>query len=285
MKSYQIPTNVPLVVALIILSLVPAGKLLKAQSRSATSSKPSGKPPSTPFQPNAVSVGVGVVPGAIVCQDLATVGLVYSLYANYWTDAMQDAMTHGTSRLIRGPSVSPPNPPYYKCFLLKRGALVQVERIMPGILRITAKSADGRFIRGVTQENMVGELPTKQTVTSGTTVSPGDRNTSSGDSRQTTGGPFSAGKDGVGFPTCIYCPDPKYSEEARAAKVNGVVVLQIVVEPDGHAANIQIVKSLGHGLDESAVQAVQNWRFKAALGPNGIAVPTIVPVEVTFRLN
>jgi periplasmic protein TonB len=83
----------------------------------------------------------------------------------------------------------------------------------------------------------------------------------------------------------VLCPNPQYSEEARAAKVGGVVVLQLVVEPDGHAANIQIVKSLGHGLDELAVQAVQNWRFKAALGPNGIAVATIVPVEVTFRLN
>ena len=93
---------------------------------------------------------------------------------------------------------------------------------------------------------MVGELPTQQTVTSGTTVSPGNQNTSSGDSGQTTGGPFSAGKDGVGFPTCIYCPDPKYSEDARAAKVSGVVVLKIVVEPDGHS-NIELSNLLGMG--------------------------------------
>ena len=132
--------------ALAILWLVPTGKLLKAQSRGASAAKPSGRSPAAPFKPNAVSVGVGVVPGAIVCQDLATVGLVYSLYAEYWTDAMQVAMTHGTSRLIRGPSVPPPNLPHYKCSILKRGALVQVERITPGVLRISAKSTDGRFV-------------------------------------------------------------------------------------------------------------------------------------------
>jgi TonB family protein len=98
-------------------------------------------------------------------------------------------------------------------------------------------------------------------------------------------GALRPGTNGVGYPSCIYCPDPRYSEEARAAKVSGVVGLQIVVEPDGHATNIQIVKSLGHGLDESAVDAVHNWRFEAAMGPNGVAVATIAPVEVTFRLK
>ncbi len=104
-------------------------------------------------------------------------------------------------------------------------------------------------------------------------------------SGENAGGPFLPGKNGVGYPSCSYCPDPPYSEEARAAKINGTVTLQIVVEPDGHATDIQVVKGLGHGLDELAIKTVQNWRFKAALGPSGTPVPTTVPVEITFRLN
>jgi TonB family protein len=287
MKSYAIPQSMirRRAILLAVLCSGPAPKLLKAQSSSSTTSKSSAKSPAAPFQANAVSAGVGVVPGALVCQDLATVGLVVSLYTEYWTDAMQDAMTLGSSRLIRGPSVSAPNLPHYKCSLLKPGTPVHVEPIMPGMLRITAKAPDGHFIRGVTQGNMVGELPTIQTNNSGPTGATGDHNPSPGTADQTDAGPVVPGKDGVGFPSCIYCPDAAYSQEARAAGVNGTVVLQIVVEPDGHTANIQIVKSLGYGLDELAAQAVRNWRFKAAVGPNGVAVPTTVPVEITFRLK
>ena len=246
-------------------------------------------------------MGVGVVPGAVVCQDLATVRLVSSLYADYWTDAMQDAMTHGASRLIRGPSVSAPDLPHYWCSLLKAGTPVHVERIMPGILRISAKSTDGRFVRGITQEDMIGELPSKQTSDSGISTSPGDRKSSlsvtSGGAgvqhldepdtkqNQMNEGPFVPGKYGVGTPLCIYCPDPAYSQDARAAGISGTVVLQIVFEPDAHASDIQIAEPLGYGLDEFAVRAVRSWHFKAAVGPTGVAAPTTVRVEVNFRLK
>lgn len=285
MKRYAIAPNVARIVILAILPLVLMSKGLSAQSKNGIASKASTTPPAATFKPNAVAIGVGVVPGAIVCQDLASVGLVYSLYAQYWTDAMQDAMTHGTSRLIRGPSAPPPNLVRHKCSILKAGTLVQVERLMPGVLRIAAKSSEGHYIRGVTRENMVGELPTKRAAAPALAIPAATQSPTSGESDPATEGPFSPGKDGVGFPACLYCPDPQYSEEARAAKVSGVVALRIVVEPDGHAASIQIAKSLGHGLDELAVQAVKNWRFKAAVGPNGMAVPTTVPVEVNFRLN
>jgi TonB family protein len=99
------------------------------------------------------------------------------------------------------------------------------------------------------------------------------------------GGPFVPGKNGVGFPSCSYCPNPGFSEEARAAKINGTVVLKIVVDPDGRATHVQVVKSVGHGLDELAIETVQKWRFKPARGPSGTPVPTTVPVEITFRLN
>jgi len=100
----------------------------------------------------------------------------------------------------------------------------------------------------------------------------------------TGGGYFHPGTGGVGYPSCAYCPDPKYSEEARKAKYQGTVVLQAVITPDGRAIEIQVVKGPGLGLEEKAVEAVKQWRFKPALGPSGKAVAVVVPIEVTFRL-
>lgn len=100
----------------------------------------------------------------------------------------------------------------------------------------------------------------------------------------TGGGAFRPGTGGVGYPSCLYCPEPQYSEDARKAKFQGIVVLQVIIQPDGHATNIQIVKGAGLGLDEKAIEAVRTWRFKPAIGPNGTPVATITPIEVNFRL-
>jgi protein TonB len=90
--------------------------------------------------------------------------------------------------------------------------------------------------------------------------------------------------NGVGYPTCAYCPDAKYSEEARKAKYQGAVLLQVVVTADGRASNIEVVQGPGLGLDEQAVAAVNTWRFKPALGPNHKPVATRISIEVHFRL-
>jgi protein TonB len=100
----------------------------------------------------------------------------------------------------------------------------------------------------------------------------------------TGGGAYRPGVGGVGNPVCVYCPDPKYSEEARKAKYSGVVVLQVVITADGRATDIQVVKGPGLGLEEKAIEAAKQWRFKPAPGPNGKPVPVIVELEITFRL-
>lgn len=103
----------------------------------------------------------------------------------------------------------------------------------------------------------------------------------------TTGGSASAfepGKDGVGYPSCAYCPVPSYTQEARDAKFQGTVVLLAVIGTDGRATDIQITKKVGYGMDEAAVAAVQNWRFRPANGPDGKPVATLTPIEVAFRL-
>jgi protein TonB len=98
------------------------------------------------------------------------------------------------------------------------------------------------------------------------------------------GDTFRAGHNGVGFPECVYCPDAKYSEDARKAKFQGVVLLQIVVSPDGRATRIEVVGGPGLGLEEEAVEAVKTWRFKPALGPNRKPVAAQIAIEVQFRL-
>jgi TonB family protein len=96
------------------------------------------------------------------------------------------------------------------------------------------------------------------------------------------GGVYSVG-NGTTAPQLILKIDPEYSEEARKAKYNGTVTLSIVVNLDGRAEEIKVVKSIGMGLDEKAVEAVQKWRFKPGMN-KGQAVKTRAVVEVNFRL-
>jgi len=98
----------------------------------------------------------------------------------------------------------------------------------------------------------------------------------------TGGGPFSVGGN-VLAPIPIYKPEPPYSEEARKAKYQGTVVLWIVVDAQGNVSDARVVKPLGLGLDEKAVETVHTWKFKPAMR-NGAAVPVRVMVEVSFRL-
>jgi TonB family protein len=98
------------------------------------------------------------------------------------------------------------------------------------------------------------------------------------------GDEFMAGTHGNGFPVCVYCPNPQYSEDAVKAKYQGVVTLLVTITADGRVTNIRIAKGLGVGLDETAVAAVRTWRFKPAFGPDNKAVSVTAPIEVTFRL-
>ncbi len=96
------------------------------------------------------------------------------------------------------------------------------------------------------------------------------------------GGAYRVG-GGVSAPRAIYQPDPEYSEEARKAKWQGTVVLWVVIGPDGKTRDIKIVRSLGMGLDEKAIEAVRTWRFEPGK-KDGQPVAVQVNVEVNFRL-
>ncbi|HKR32691.1 MAG TPA: energy transducer TonB [Terriglobales bacterium] len=96
------------------------------------------------------------------------------------------------------------------------------------------------------------------------------------------GGVFRVG-GGVSAPSPIYKPEPEYSPEARQAKLQGTVILSLIVGADGRTRGIRIARSLGMGLDERAIEAVRQWRFDPAK-KDGAAVPVAVEVEVSFRL-
>jgi TonB family protein len=87
----------------------------------------------------------------------------------------------------------------------------------------------------------------------------------------------------VSAPKVIHEPDPEYSEGARKARLQGVVVLSIVVDAEGKTRNIKVLRSLGGGLDEKAIEAVRQWRFVPAK-KNGVPVSVEIRVDVAFHL-
>ncbi len=77
--------------------------------------------------------------------------------------------------------------------------------------------------------------------------------------------------------------EPEYSEEARKAKFQGSVLLAIVVDEQGLPRDIRVVRPLGLGLDEKAVEAVARWKFRPGT-KDGKAVAVHAVIEVNFRL-
>lgn len=91
-------------------------------------------------------------------------------------------------------------------------------------------------------------------------------------------------RGGVKPPQTLHADDPKYVEAARQSKFQGTTVLWIVVDETGHAKTIRIVRAIGMGLDDAAVETVQGWLFKPA-DLNGQPVAVEANVEVNFRLH
>jgi TonB family protein len=96
------------------------------------------------------------------------------------------------------------------------------------------------------------------------------------------GGAYKIG-GGVSAPVPIFKPEPEYSEEARKAKFQGTVVLFIVVDEKGNARDLKVIRPLGLGLDQKAIEAVAKWKFRPGM-KDGHAVPVQATIEVNFRL-
>jgi TonB family protein len=90
---------------------------------------------------------------------------------------------------------------------------------------------------------------------------------------------------GVTTPTVIREVRPTYTPEAMRAKIQGFVVLDVVVQRDGTPGEIRIVRSLDPGgLDRQALVAVRGWRFSPGR-LNGVPVDVLVTIELMFRVH
>jgi TonB family protein len=85
-------------------------------------------------------------------------------------------------------------------------------------------------------------------------------------------------------PKIVTKVEPQYSEEAQRDKIEGTVTLKVVVDTEGHPKDIRVTKSLGHGLDQKAIEAVEKWVFRPGL-KNGQPVEVFASLEVPFHLR
>ena len=88
---------------------------------------------------------------------------------------------------------------------------------------------------------------------------------------------------GVSAPVVLFAPEPEFSEEARKAKVAGNVLVYLQVDANGHPTHVHVLRGIGLGLDEKAVEAVRLYKFKPAM-ENGHPVPVEMNVEVNFQI-
>jgi TonB family protein len=110
-----------------------------------------------------------------------------------------------------------------------------------------------------------------------------DNGIGEGDGGGTGGGPYRPGS-GVEPPALLREVKPAYTEAARAAGIQGDVLIEVVVRRDGTVGDVRIIRGLGYGLDDRALEAVREWRFSAARRM-GVPVDVLVEVAMEFRLR
>jgi protein TonB len=89
--------------------------------------------------------------------------------------------------------------------------------------------------------------------------------------------------NGVSAPIPVFTPEAEFSDEARREKYQGVCIISVIIDTHGNPLNPRVVRSLGMGLDEKALEAVARYRFKPAM-KQGHPVAARIVVAVNFRL-
>lgn len=97
------------------------------------------------------------------------------------------------------------------------------------------------------------------------------------------GGVYRVG-GGISAPIAINAPEAEFSDEARRAKYQGVCLVSLIVDAHGNPQNPRVVRPLGMGLDEKALEAVRQYKFKPAMKDGRTPVPVMITVEINFRL-
>ena len=99
-----------------------------------------------------------------------------------------------------------------------------------------------------------------------------------------TGGGLAQVGGRVSAPIPLFEPEAEFSDEARRAKYQGVCLVALIVDTQGNPQNVHVIRPLGMGLDEKALEAVRRYKFKPAMRDGKTPVPVMVNVEVNFRL-
>jgi len=106
-------------------------------------------------------------------------------------------------------------------------------------------------------------------------------------------GPGAGGNAGGGYyqvggrisaPTVIHDVEAEFSDEARRAKYQGLCLISLIVDAQGNPTDIHVARALGMGLDEKAIEAIRQYKFKPALKDGKTPVPVQITIEVDFRL-
>jgi len=192
------------------------------------------------------------------------------------SNALTDPSTGRPPKFEKSPIV-PPQVPILQNPLLPVDSAIAVPLKMPddqtmplvGVhsQTIVTLPSDGKGdIAGIGNKEGRGDGPGK-----GPGYGPGDGN-----------GIYSPGGD-VSAPIPVVTPEAEFSDEARRAKFQGICAISLIVDSQGNPQNLHIVRHLGMGLDEKALEAVLRYKFKPAK-KNGKPVPVRITVEVNFRL-
>jgi TonB family protein len=89
--------------------------------------------------------------------------------------------------------------------------------------------------------------------------------------------------NGVSGPVPLKIGEAEFSDEARRAKYQGICIVSVIIDAEGKPRNLHVVRGLGMGLDEKAMEAVSQYRFKPAK-KDGVPVPVSIKIEVNFKL-
>ena len=175
------------------------------------------------------------------------------------------------------PKVEPPPPPPIDPMTLAARSMASGVEATVGVIEAAPTAPPGSLGSGTGRGAGTG---------SGTGTGAGSGSgLGQGSGGGTGGGVYQPG-NGVTLPRILKEVKPSYTPEAMRAKVQGTVLIQCVVRPDGSVSDVQVLRSLDSyfGLDQEAVKAARQWRFAPGLR-QGQPVPVQITIELSFTLR
>lgn len=158
---------------------------------------------------------------------------------------------------------------------------VEMVRVREAVLKDEAQGSQAQTL----QDQVVTEKQQETSKMAGETDLPDvDAGPSNDSSRLGVGGGLYHVGGGVTAPVPLNNVEAEFTEEARQAKLQGTCMISLIVNAEGNPQDPRVVRGLGKGLDEKALEAVRKYKFRPAMKDGNMPVPVMITVEVTFRL-